>query len=239
MSQGAIIAVGALGVMLCCSSSSAVMMMGGDGDKGSGTGGSGGGSGTGGSGGGSGAGPSGGGSGTGGSGGGSGTGPSGGGPTPNPTGLPKGRHVKLVHTVAYCERCSRLRVDDRNKIINLAEVDVFNANGINLATGKTVTGSSEHSTYGYVNLTDGNKTNFAATVGRTRSEYDSMQVDLGAEKEIKKIVITNRTDCCKNRAAGIKAVVLGADGTTVIKETPAITTEADTYTFTFPGTSWS
>ena len=44
MSTGAIIAVGALGVMVCCSSSVAAVMMGGDGDKGSGTGGSGGGS---------------------------------------------------------------------------------------------------------------------------------------------------------------------------------------------------
>ena len=42
MSTGAIIAVGALGVMVCCSSSVAAVMMGGDDDKGSGTGGSGG-----------------------------------------------------------------------------------------------------------------------------------------------------------------------------------------------------
>jgi hypothetical protein len=48
-----------------------------------------------------------------------------------------------------------------------------------------------------------------------------MTVDLGAEKEIKKLVITNRTSCCKNRAVGVKAVILAADGTTVVKETPA------------------
>ena len=164
------------------------------------------------------------------------------GPTAGPApvaGPPKGRHVKLVHTVAYDESAEG-NVDEKNKIINLAELEVFDASGTNLAAGKTVTGSSEYSsTHGYVNLTDGNKTNFAHTKGRTVEEIDYLQVDLGAEKEIKKIVITNRTDCCKNRAAGIKAVVLGADGTTVIKETPAITTEADTYTFTFPGTSWS
>ena len=199
MSKGAIIAVGALGVMVCCSSSSAaMMMMGGDGKETPSTNGS-----------------------------------------TTPSGLPKGRHVKLVHIVAYNESVEG-NVDDKNMIINLAELEVFDASGTNLAAGKTVTGSSEYpAPYLWSNLTDGDKTNFAHTHGRTPSEYDSMQVDLGAEKEIKKIVITNRTDCCKNRAAGIKAVVLGADGTTVIKETPAITTEADTYTFTFPGTSWS
>ena len=196
MSRGAIIAVGALGVMICCSSSSAAMMMGG-GETPS---------------------PS----------------PSGGTPAP-----PKGRHIKLVHVVAYDESAEG-NVDDKNKIINLAELEVFDTSGTNLAAGKTVTGSSEYpAPHLWSNLTDGNKTNFAHTLGRTPSEYDSMQVDLGAEKEIKKIVITNRTSCCKNRAVGVKAVILAADGTTVVKETPAISTVADTYTLTFPGNTWS
>ena len=156
-----------------------------------------------------------------------------------PSGPPKGRYVKLEQTVAY-DADATGNADDKNKIINLAELEVFDTDGTNLASGKTVTGSSEYSsTHGYINLTDGNKTNFAHTKGRTEEEIDYLQVDLGSVKEIKKLVITNRTTCCKNRAIGIKAVVLGADGTTVIKETPAITTEADTYTFSFPGTTWS
>ena len=160
-------------------------------------------------------------------------------PAPAPTGPPKGRHVKLVHTVAYDESAEG-NDDDKNRIINLAELEVFDASGTNLAAGKTVTGSSEYpAPHLWSNLTDGNKTNFAHTLGITPSEYDSMQVDLGAEKEIKKIVITNRTDCCKNRAVGVKAVILAADGTTVVKETPAISTVADTYTLTFPGNTWS
>jgi len=160
------------------------------------------------------------------------------GPAP-PSGPPKGRYVKLEHTVAYDESAEG-NVDDKNRIINLAELEVFDASGTNLAAGKTVTGSSEYSsTHGYINLTDGNKTNFAHTKGRTEEEIDYLQVDLGTEKEIKKLIITNRTSCCKNRAVGIKAVILGADGTTVIKETPAISTVADTYTLTFPTNTWS
>lgn len=156
-----------------------------------------------------------------------------------PSGPPKGRYVKLVHTVAYDANATG-NVDDKNKILNLAELEVFDASGTNLAASKPVTGSSEYpAPHGWSNLTDGNKTNFAHTIGRTPTEYDSMTVDLGAEKEIKKLVITNRTSCCKNRAVGVKTVILAADGTTVVKETPAITTTADTYTFTFPGTSWS
>jgi len=172
-------------------------------------------------------------------------GPSSTGPAP-PSGPPKGRYVKLEHTVAYDESAMRDdgitegNVDDKNRIINLAELEVFDASGTNLAASKTVTGSSEYpAPHGWSNLTDGNKANFAHTLGRTPSEYDSMTVDLGAEKEIKKLVITNRTSCCKNRAVGVKAVILAADGTTVVKETPAITNTADTYTLTFPENTWS
>jgi hypothetical protein len=167
------------------------------------------------------------------------TGPSSPGPSTPPSGPPKGRYVKLVHTVAY-DGSAEGNLDDKNKILNLAELEVFDASGTNLAASKPVTGSSEYpAPHLWSNLTDGNKTNFAHTIGRTPTEYDSMTVDLGAEKEIKKLVITNRTSCCKNRTVGVKAVILAADGTTVVKETPAITTTADTYTFTFPGNTWS
>jgi len=155
-----------------------------------------------------------------------------------PSGPPKGRYVKLEQTVAYDESAEG-NVDDKNKILNLAELQVFDVSGTNLAAGKTVTGSSEWpAPHLWSNLTDGNKTNFAHTKGRTEEEIDYLQVDLGAEKEIKKLVITNRTDCCKNRAIGIKAVILAADGTTVVKETDMIYTVADTYTIEFPENSW-
>ena len=153
--------------------------------------------------------------------------------------IPSGQYVKLVHTVAQ-DNSAAGNADDKNKILNLAELEVFAKDGTtSLAAGKTVTGSSQYSaTHGYINLVDGNMTNFAHTKGRTAEEIDYLQVDLGSVQEIEKIKITNRTSCCKKRAIGVKAVILGADGTTVIKETPAITTEAATYTFTFPGTAW-
>jgi len=158
--------------------------------------------------------------------------------TPAAPTIPSGQYVKLVHTVAQ-DNSAAGNDDDKNKILNLAELEVFAVGGTtSLAAGKTVEAANFHPAGPLGNLVDGNFTNFGHTLGRTADDFDAMTVDLGSVKEIGKIKITNRTSCCQNRAIGVKAVILAADGTTVIKETPAITTEAATYTFTFPGTAW-
>jgi len=152
--------------------------------------------------------------------------------------IPSGQYVKLVHTVAQ-DTSAAGNDDDKNKILNLAELEVFAKDGTtSLASGKTVTGTSLSAGYPGTNLVDGNMTNFAHTWGRAADVLDEFLVDLGSVQEIEKIKITNRVDCCQERAIGIKVIILGADGTTVVKETPAITTNAATYTFTFPGTAW-
>jgi hypothetical protein len=153
--------------------------------------------------------------------------------------LPSGQYVKLVHTVGQ-DTSAAGNDDDKNKILNLAELEVFAKGGTtSLAAGKTVEAANFHPAGPLGNLVDGNFTNFGHTLGRTPDDFDAMTVDLGSVQEIEKIKITNRTGCCQKRAIGVKAVILGADGTTVIKETAAITTEAATYTFTFPGTAWA
>lgn len=166
-----------------------------------------------------------------------GTGAGAGATTPS---LPKGQYVRLEHTVAHDANAAG-NDDDKHKIINLAELEVFAKDGTtSLAANKTVEAANFHPAGPLPNLTDGNFSNFAHTLGRNVNEIDKMTVDLGSENEIEKIKITNRTSCCKNRAIGIKAVILAADGTTVVKQTPAITTTADTYTFTFPdSTTWA
>ena len=160
--------------------------------------------------------------------------------TPTEPSLPKGQYVRLEHTVAHDANAAG-NDDDKHKIINLAELEVFAKDGTtSLAASKTVEAANFHPAGPLPNLTDGNFSNFAHTLGRDVNEIDKMTVDLGSENEIEKIKITNRVDCCKHRAQGIKAVILAADGTTVVKETPAITTTADTYTFTFPdSTTWA
>jgi transcription elongation factor len=152
---------------------------------------------------------------------------------------PSGRYVKLIHTVAQ-DNSAPGNADDKNKILNLAELEVFASGGTtSLAAGKVVTGTALAASYPGANLVDGVMNNFAHTWGRDASVKDEFLVDLGSVQEIEKIKITNRVDCCKNRAIGIKAVILAEDGTTVVKETPPITKTADTYTFTFPGTDWA
>ena len=153
--------------------------------------------------------------------------------------LPSGQYVKLVHTVGQ-DTSAAGNDDDKNKILNLAELEVFAEDGTTSLTDdiRGIEAANFHPAGPLGNLIDGNFTNFAHTLGRTADDFDAITVDLGSVKEIGKIKITNRVDCCQKRAIGVKAVILGADGTTVIKETAAITTEAATYTFTFPGTAW-
>ena len=197
-------------MMVCCSSSSAALMMGGDGDKAKIT---------------------------------SETKTL---PDDSEPTLPSGQYVKLVHTVAQ-DNSAAGNADDKNKILNLAELEVFAedpaagpGSWISLTDDiRGIEAANFHGAGPLGNLVDGNFTNFAHTLGRTADDFDAITVDLGSVKEIGKIKITNRVDCCQKRAIGVKAVILGADGTTVIKETPAITTEAATYTFTFPGTAWA
>jgi len=81
-------------------------------------------------------------------------------------------------------------------------------------------------------LTDGSFNNFTNTKSGDQRELDWMMVDLGAEHKIKALLITNRTDCCKDRAIGIRAIVLDSNKKAV-KSTPAIVIVEDSYEFVF------
>jgi len=112
--------------------------------------------------------------------------------------IPSGQYVKLVHTVGQ-DTSAAGNDDDKNKILNLAELEVFAKDGTtSLASGKTVTGTSLSAGYPGTNLVDGNMTNLAHTFGRAADVLDEFLVDLGSVQEIEKIKITNRTDCCQN-----------------------------------------
>ena len=154
--------------------------------------------------------------------------------------IPSGQYVKLVHTVAQ-DNSAEGNADDKNKILNLAELEVFAPGGTtSLAAGKTVEAANFHPAGPLPNLVDGNMGNFAHTLGRTADDYDAMTVDLGSVQEIEKIVIYDRPGYFV-RLKGVKAQVIGADGTTIVEETPTISTSNDEhkYTFTFPGTAWA
>ena len=80
-------------------------------------------------------------------------------------------------------------VDAGGHWMNPAEVEVFSG-GVNVAAGKTVTGSSLYAAqFPHSNLVDGNKTNFAHT---NNAAVEWFLIDLGEEYEIDSVAITNR-----------------------------------------------
>jgi hypothetical protein len=116
-------------------------------------------------------------------------------------------------------------------IINLGELEVFDTAGTNIALNATVTGGpgGAHSAGPYERLTDGNFGNFAHTTG---DGVSFMEIDLGAIKEIAKIVITNRPDCCQDRLTDATLKLL--DGSkAVVKTTAAIVSDKMKLTYDF------
>jgi len=132
--------------------------------------------------------------------------------------LPKGQYIKIEHT-------------KKNKVINLTEFQVLNDSYENISKGKTVTANSVHSAGPMANLVDGKYTNFAHTNG-PNTEKDWIEIDLGEEHEIRKFVMLNRHDCCKDRTIGVKVKVYDK-AKRFIKETPVIEEEKVRYTFEF------
>ena len=85
--------------------------------------------------------------------------------------------------------------------MNPAEVEVFSG-GVNVAAGKTVTGSSLYAAqFPHSNLVDGNKTNFAHT---NNAAVEWFLIDLGEEYEIDSVAITNRVGGSQARMENTK-----------------------------------
>ena len=132
--------------------------------------------------------------------------------------LPKGQYIKIEHT-------------KKDTVINLTDFHVLNDSYENISKGKTVTANSVNSAGPMANLVDGVYTNFAHTNGPS-TENDWIEIDLGEEYEIRKFVLLNRHDCCKDRTIGVKVKVYDK-ARRFIKETPVIEEEKVRYTFEF------
>lgn len=161
-----------------------------------------------------------------------------------------GRYVKILHTRTH-------KTHGHNGIINLSDVRVYDIDGNNIALNRYVSGSSEHSArYSWVRLTDGSTghLNFAHTghgdskgnkyggrfrkKGWTIDQPEYFIIDLGSMKEIKKLQVVNRRDCCRGRIHGIKLQIIDEDGKTVNWETPIITGSPWVSTLTLPKQKW-
>src|SRR6056300_1443149 len=148
-------------------------------------------------------------------------------PPPPPEGVTNVRYVRL----------DRPSVDYPGNIINLSEVEVYDENGTNIAEGKTVTGGpgAAHGAGPFARLVDGIKTptNFAHTTG---SGASFIQIYLGTATTVKKIVITNRLNCCQRRTENMKVKLLDADNT-VLKTTDAVNKGQKEMTIDFTATN--
>ena len=108
--------------------------------------------------------------------------------------------------------------------MNVAEVIVYDANGVNVSKGRTVTKSSGYNgdMFPGANLVDGNIGNFAHT---GCNDVPWMQIDLGQQTNISKVVIYNRTDCCQIRLSGTVVMIIDQNGNTVNHASNPLTNE--------------
>ena len=145
--------------------------------------------------------------------------------------------MKIEHTISYDADIVGNRAD-KHANLNLAELEVYDKDGNNVAVNKIVDGSPFRGGAPGWKLVDNDITTIAQTLSRDKSEKDFLLVDLDRSHEITKIVITNRSDYT-DRIIGAKVLIIGDDNITVVKETPVISTSARTHTLTFPENEWS
>jgi len=116
----------------------------------------------------------------------------------------------------------RLQSDDRSAgqyCLQLAEVQVFDLAGTNVALGKTATQSSIYPGGDAFKAVDGNTNGTFGSGSVTHTNCTdpaaSWQVNLGSDTQIARIVLWNRTDCCSERLNNGVLEVLDASGTVI------------------------
>jgi len=141
-------------------------------------------------------------------------------PSSDPNAVITGRYIKLQYNHQEC--------------LNLAQIRVFSTKG-GPNVIKTSTSVSKSSIYAgndmfpNRNFVDGTENTFVHT---SCGDVPWIQVDLGSEMPIYKIVIVNRKDCCQGRILGTVLSILNADQNPVYFSASVSSTNA-TYAF-FP-----
>ena len=137
--------------------------------------------------------------------------------------LPKAQYVKIARPTGIYA--------DETAILNIAEIEVFDKAGTNIALNATVTGGpANHGAGPWANLTDGDYTNFAHTLN---DGIAFMTIDLGVVKEIAKIVITNRAGYSGSKRMENATVKLLDASQVDVKTTEAIVGEKMKMTYDF------
>ena len=137
--------------------------------------------------------------------------------------------------------------------LNLAEIEVTSekggANIIRPSTRVTISSSHGSNSYPGSNFVDQNPDTMVHTSGNDKG---SIEVDLGATVPIYHIIVTNRADCCRQRANGAVLTILNSDkqvlftadpirnkmGSTISDEADSTANDRSFYKFTyFPSTT--
>ena len=113
-------------------------------------------------------------------------------------------------------RTVRVRLEGKEKIVSLAEVQVIEAGtGVELQKTGTAAQSSTGFSCVAARASDGNANSsfFAGSITTTEAEENPWwKVDFGSERAIGRLVVYNRGDCCGDRLSGAIVEVLDAAG---------------------------
>lgn len=137
---------------------------------------------------------------------------------------PSGRYV-------YIERVASAAPAEN--YINLDGVQVLDASGESLLASASVTSGAALPVAPASNLIDAASGTIAHTSLAVGNDFANQwyKIDLGSDKRIAKVVVTNRKDCCKDRAVGLQVRVTNSKGETIYTG-PKVTAAQDVYTYT-------
>jgi hypothetical protein len=141
-----------------------------------------------------------------------------------------GESTPIINTTEWTPRYVKLQ-QTRQVAINLSEVKVYNMDSVNVSEGRPVTASTNYGgLYPIEKFVDA-----TGTMGHTLgTQIDWVQIDVGNQSSISKVVIDNRQDCCSDRVVGLKVQILSRSGA-LIQESEPISVDQSQYTINFTG----
>lgn len=130
-----------------------------------------------------------------------------------------------------------IRADGRNESLNILELEAYGENNQRLKSKAFLSPQYENpDLFGPQYLVDGEAPRTFPSGWKlphtTNVPHAFMQLDLGENKTVSKVIIRNRLDCCQERIVGCNLILLKTDMTEVFRG--AITDTRDVYEFNIP-----
>jgi hypothetical protein len=129
------------------------------------------------------------------------------------------------------------RTDNKDEAINILEIEVYNQLGQKISNGITPSLSPQYGgaeKFGPKFLIDGifNSDSWKSGLPHTTFSKDAyMELDMGSEVMISKVIVKNRLDCCKERIVGTSLILQDANKNEIYRKT--IDETKDEYIFEF------